>query len=141
MNRTQTATGKRNALPMMCVTTEKVVLRNRLENIAKARPDLCILMSYQANGTAEYMIPQRWIGGSSGGNGNSGSSADPQEVERLIAALSKEQRKRLLKLMKLIRAELAGTATKADISRHILSLPRKDIKPFTYIILNAKSTF
>ena len=76
------ATSPFNTLPMMTISTQRVILRKRPEDLAGARPDLCILMSYQANGSAEYMIPELWI---------SGSSAEAHGPEKDVADITLEE--------------------------------------------------
>lgn len=64
------ATNHYSPLPMMTISTERVILRKRLEDLAGARPDLCMLVSYPADGSAEYLIPEKWIRGNAGNTGN-----------------------------------------------------------------------
>lgn len=57
-----------------------------------------------------------------------------EEAKHAMKKLTAEQRDRLRGIVKIATASRNGEATEADVMRHIMDLPKEDVRPFTDIL-------
>jgi hypothetical protein len=62
-----------------------------------------------------------------------------EAIERMIDALTDRQRERLLNILQARLDMWNGTATKLDLARAIVGIPKEDIKPLLDIALAIKT--
>ena len=62
-----------------------------------------------------------------------------EAIERMIDALTDRQRERLLNILQARLNMWNGTATKLDLARAIVGIPKEDIKPLLDIALAIKT--